>query len=146
MTSARPRRIGGEQVRRQVEEYFRMLGVPLDRQNTGVGTYANRDGTERRVRYGARGNPDNTGTLPDGRRIEVESKATGERPTPEQLARIHRVNASNGVAFWVDDVSVAMKVMPHVLSGASVEETDGRDGPIVRCRPGCRACGGRATK
>lgn len=138
----------------QVLDYLAALGLEPERQNTGVGVYANRDGTERQVRYGNKGDLDIRLTLKDGRTCEIEAKAEprgkvargkAETPTPEQWERIRKLNAKGGVAFWTNDVGHVMRIMPHVLDGARVEETQGEEGPEVICRPGCRACGGSGS-
>lgn len=128
----------------QVVAYCRCLGLVLERQNTGAAHYPNRDGTTRLVRYGTPGAADWTATLPDGRRLELEIKRPGARPTQVQLDRLQQICASNGVGFWTDSVDHLMAVLPHVLAGASVEETRYGNGPIVNCKSGCKACGGKS--
>jgi hypothetical protein len=100
----------------QVVEAFAMAGIVLERQNTGVGTYKNADGTERRVRFGRVGNLD-WRAIVGGRALELEIKRPGQRPTKEQLARMRRVNAEGGIAFWCDSAEVAIRVAPLLVKG-----------------------------
>lgn len=114
------------EVLRSVVKAFATLGVRVERQNTGVGFYPNADGSLRRVRYGRPGNLDLCGTIPtDGRRLEVEVKRPGKRPTPAQLERIRAINGDKGVAFWIDDASQVLRIMPLILAGGWIEEDDG---------------------
>jgi hypothetical protein len=133
MTRARtkPRRPGqtGGQVQELVKDYLaRVLGVAIERNNTGAGTYTNADGSARKVRYGAVGAGDLRGTLKDGRTIEVEAKATGELPTEAQMARVNRLNELGGVGIWTDELDFMLKVMPYILQGYSIryDERDWR--------------------
>lgn len=114
---------GGE-VMRDLLAYFRILGLGnLHRQNTGMGSYVRKDGTQRRVHYGRAGDPDIAGILPDGRAFGCEAKATKELPTDAQFARILEINRSGGVAFWADDLATAQTIMPKVLEGYRVAYT-----------------------
>jgi hypothetical protein len=108
-------------------EALAMFGIDAGRQNTGVGTYSNADGSTRLVRYGRPGDPDISGTLPDGRRLDLECKRVGKRPTAKQLDRLMRTNAGGGVGLWVDDPAELAKVLPKLLAGGRIEvEPDGR--------------------
>jgi hypothetical protein len=116
----------------QILEAAQMLGIDLDRQNTGA--FANPKG--QMVRCGKPGNADTTGQVPRGpnagARIEIEAKAEGFDPNKlrgekkahfdRQLARLQQTNANGGIGFWCDDVSEFMDIMRHVLNGALVEE------------------------
>ena len=100
-----------------VMDACRTLGIPIQRQNTGMAT--NPKGGK--VRFGTPGNADLSGTLPDGRRLEIEVKRPGKKPTDAQWHRIHEVNASNGCAFWVDNPADAFRVLSRLLEGWRVE-------------------------
>lgn len=100
---------------------LRVLGLDPERQNTGVGQYSNPDGTTRVVRYGTPGQLDLKCVLPDGRACEIEAKIPGKRPTDLQRDRMQKLNASNGVAFWVDDPEQIKRLMPLILAGCWVE-------------------------
>ena len=54
---------------------------------------------QRFVRFGKPGMCDITGQLKDGRRLEVEMKRPGQKPTPAQEGFIAMVNEGCGVAF-----------------------------------------------
>jgi len=63
------------------------------------------------MRFGFPGQPDITGQLRDGRRLEVEVKREGERPTDDQQAVLDAVNGAGGVGFVarsVEDVAEAL--------------------------------------
>lgn len=105
-----------------VIEAAAMLGINLQRQNTGMAT----NPSGRKVRFGEPGNADLTGILPDGRRLEIEVKRPGKTPTDAQWHRIHEVNASNGCAFWIDSPEEALKVLRRLIEGLHIEiEPDG---------------------
>ena len=116
-------------IQAQVVEVLAMLGVTVERQNTGVGSYPNADGTQRRVRYGQPGNLDLAGDI-DGRRLEVEVKrpphhgARGQlvrsRPTREQYERMNKINESGGIAFWLWDPSILFVMVPKLRAGCRV--------------------------
>ena len=138
-TRAKPRKTGRteRQVLAQVIEAARMLGVDLDRQNTGAAV--NPKG--RLVMFGKAGNSDLTGMVPDGRKLDVEVKEEGWDPAKargktaerweRQLARLQRTNAQGGVGFWTDDVGHFLAVMRQVLAGARVVERGDVRGPEV---------------
>lgn len=115
-------RIRERDVQAQVLEIAGLHGLVLRRQNTGVGTYANADGSSRHVRYGDPGDSDLTGTwgLPgrwQGRRIDVEVKAPGKRPTPEQLAKLRRLNDEGGIGIWTDSPEHFEKAIRRLKEG-----------------------------
>jgi hypothetical protein len=61
----------------------------------------------RYIRFGLPGMADITGQMKDGRRLEVEVKRPGGKPTLEQVAYLALINRHHGVAFvatGVDDV------------------------------------------
>ena len=64
------------------------------------------------VNFGFEGMSDLTGQMRDGRRLEVEVKRPGRKPTNEQRKYLERVRAAGGVAFYatsVDDVIREMR-------------------------------------
>lgn len=78
----------------------------VERMNVG----ATKIGT-RFVRFGRPGMCDITGQLKDGRRLEIEVKRPGKKPTPEQCAFIDMVNEAGGFAFVarsIEDVQAAL--------------------------------------
>lgn len=116
------------QVLEQIIEASRMLGLDLDRQNTGAGT----NPSGKLVRFGKPGDSDMKGVLPDGRALMVEvkrehfdpSKLRGEKREhfDRQLARLQRTNEQNGVGFWTDDSELFIKVIRWCIDGGSVSE------------------------
>lgn len=112
----------------QVADYCRALGLAVERRNTGVATYANADGSGRKVRFGIVGDPDLEMTIDrgpnEGRVLHVECKATGELPAMSQFDRIERLNQVGRIAIWVDSLDTAMRVLPEILKGARVRYLD----------------------
>lgn len=113
-----------------------VLGIELDRQNTGGAYLPGKGGKEQLVRYGKRGNSDLTGMIVHGpnkgKKLDVEVKAEGFDPArtsgearerfDRQLARLQRTNDQGGIAFWCDDAVTFVTIMRHVLDGARVVE------------------------
>lgn len=138
-TGFKPLKVGRteRQVLEQVREAAQMLGLDLDRQNTGGAV--NPKG--KLVKFGQKGNTDLTGMLPDGRKLDVETKREGWDPAKArgreharwetQLARMKKTNDQGGVGFWTDDSEHFLKVMRYVLAGARVVETGKVGGPEV---------------
>lgn len=129
-TTTLPRATEAE-VMAQVEDAFRVLGLTdIHRNNVGGSYHINADGSTRYVAFGEAGDPDWSGQIPagvtaDGRprpalHVDCEVKRPGERPRPEQIARLIRTNRNGGVGFWVDDGKVALLVLRRVLDGWKV--------------------------
>lgn len=110
----------------------RILGLDLARQNTGAGV----NPSGKSVRFGRPGNSDLTGTLPDGRRLDLEIKREGFDPTKlrgaklahfgRQLERLKKTNDLGGVAFWTDDAAQCLEWLRLALAGATFLEEGGR--------------------
>lgn len=81
------------------------------RANTGV-AYGE-DG--RQVRFGAPGQGDLSGILRGGRRLELEVKAPGGRPTEQQARFGAMVNAMGGLWAVVRSVDEAVAVVEEAL-------------------------------
>jgi hypothetical protein len=119
------------QVLAGVLDAARVLGIDIDRQNTGAGS----NPRGQTVRFGTPGNSDLTGLLPDGRKLDIEVKREGFDPSKlkgekaehfaRQSARLNKTNALGGVGFWVDDAADCLEILKWVLDGGSVEERDG---------------------
>jgi hypothetical protein len=101
----------------QCIQYAFVHGLALRRQNTGAAR-----ARDRFVRFGQPGQCDYTGTctaerngIPvKGIRLEVEFKATGRKPRPEQQAYIDGILAEGGVAFYADSlVMFTQKLEEH---------------------------------
>lgn len=116
------------QVMAAVIDAARILGIDMDRQNTGG--FLNPRGQY--VACGKRGNADLTGMLPGGRKLDVEVKREGWRPEKArgedaerwalQLTRLQMTNDQGGVGFWIDDAERFLVIIRHVLAGARVVE------------------------
>lgn len=87
----------------------------VERMNSGKFKLPGKDGKAQWVRFGFVGMADVTGQLKaeyGGRRLEVECKREGEKPTPEQEAFLAHVRAAGGVgilAYGIDDVMLALR-------------------------------------
>jgi len=109
------------QVLRGVVQACLARGVPIRRQNTGAMMVEGRF-----VRFGKAGNSDLTGIVPGGRRLDVEVKRPGRRPTPQQIAYLQEVNRFGGVGLWTDDADVFGRWLDAILLGMRVRlEDDG---------------------
>jgi hypothetical protein len=126
------------EVAAQVVEAFAMLGVTLERQNTGGASYG-----DRHVRYGKPGDPDYRATLPGGRRLGLEIKRPGRRPTPEQFARLRELNAQGAVGLWTDDSAKILKLLPRLIAGGWAEIDE--DGTPYICWDETAAAPGEAS-
>jgi hypothetical protein len=104
------------EVAAQVVAAFAMLGIKLERQNTGGADFGGRH-----VQFGEKGDPDYRATLPGGRRLGLEIKRPGKRPTPEQLAKLHELNRLGGVGLWTDDGGQMLKLLPRLIAGGWAE-------------------------
>jgi len=118
------------EVSAQVVEAARLLGLVLERQNTGGAHFG-----DRYVKFGLKGNPDWIATLPGGRRLGLEIKRPGKRPTPEQMARLRALNEAGAVGLWTDDASKFFELMPHIISGRCRVEFDSADTPWITDEP-----------
>jgi hypothetical protein len=103
---------------------LKMLGVEAERQNCG----GFHDAKGHRVYFG-KGKLDIAAQLPDGRKLEIEVKRPGKKPTEEQWRRIRQINRDNGCAFWVNDSAQVMHAVGRLLEGWWVEIED--DGHLV---------------
>ncbi len=136
-TKARKATRTEREVLAQVIEAAAMLGLDLQRRNTGAGV----NPAGKMVRFGTPGDSDLAGVLPDGRALQVEVKREGFDPAKlrgkaaehfaRQLARLRKTNALGGVAFFCDDSEHFLTVLRHVLAGARVVETGTVKGPEV---------------
>lgn len=95
------------------------------RSNSGVAWLPGKGGRSRPVRFGVPGQADITGILPDGRRLEVETKRPGAKPRPEQLAFLDGIRSSGGVALWVSSVDRLAEALDLAAAGIPIA-LDGR--------------------
>ena len=78
------------------------------------------------VAFGEEGDPDFEATLPggSGKRLAVEIKRPGERPTPEQLAKLRALNEAGAVGLWTDCPLRFHRAMTLILQGGYHIEID----------------------
>lgn len=116
------------QVLAQVIEAAAMLGIKLDRRNTGAAT----NPAGKMVHFNTPGDSDLTGVLVGGRRIDVEVKREDFDPNrlsgakrehfDRQLARLKEVNDLGGIAFWTDSCDLFIHAVRWCIDGGSIEE------------------------
>ena len=97
-------------------------GVRCWRQNTGAfkGEYK---GKRRFVRYGVTGQSDISGImLPSGRRIEIEVKRPGNKPTEDQKAWMAMIREHGGIAFWCDSLDRCMELFARYKDIVNYED------------------------
>lgn len=105
----------------QVLDACKILGLAIERPNTGAAVYQGTDGSKRHVRFGEAGDSDFRGTLPGGRRLGLEIKRPGQKPTPEQYRKLHQLNEAGAVGMWTDAPDLFLKYMPVVIAGGRAE-------------------------
>jgi hypothetical protein len=100
-------------------ERLRSAGFTCWRNNVGKwsGVYK---GKPWHVSYGLPGQADIFASAPDGRFTACEAKRLGKKPNERQISFMRQVNATRGVAFWVDDPKYLDTILPHVLAGGDV--------------------------
>lgn len=122
-TKAAPKlpKISEREILAQVLAGLAAFGIEPERQNTGAFPGAN----GRMVRCGKKGDADVGFILPRGPnrgiRVEMELKAKGKKPTPEQWDKIMRVNAAGGFSFYSDDAVQCLHVVRRLLDGWRIE-------------------------
>ena len=117
-------------VQRQAIKILKAYGVDIARQNSRVMEVEGKGGKSRLIRFGQAGAADATGTLPGGRRIDVEFKREDWRaPRPgtkayphwaRQQARLQKLNDMGGVGFVVTHPEVLHELIPKLLAGGRV--------------------------
>lgn len=95
-------------------EYLAIRRIEAWRANTGVMPRTNKAGKTRYVHFGRPGQCDISGILPDGRRLEIEVKRPGQKPTTEQKEFMAMVARNRGVSF----VAYGIDEVRQVLDGA----------------------------
>ena len=89
-----------------------------ERQNTGAVRLG-----KRFVRFGTPGRADISGVWPDGRRLEIEVKRPGNKPTQAQLDFLLLMQEQGAIAFWVDDVAKLDAILLHLKRDGRVVTT-----------------------
>lgn len=118
--------ISEAEVTAQVVAAARLLGLNLERRNTGGAHFA-----DRYVTFGEEGDPDWECTLPGGRRCGIEIKRPGKRPTEAQMKKLRQLNADGAVGLWTDDAEAFLRLMPYLISGQCRVEIDDEGIPWV---------------
>ena len=116
------------------------MGIELWRRNVGAMRIAPEgQGKSRFIRFAKAGQSDLWGSwnhIDDdftmthgkylwGRHWEIETKATGKRPTPEQLIWLKASTARGWIAFWGDNVDTIRRVAQAVLEGGRIVWAEG---------------------
>lgn len=121
----------------------RSRGVYVRRRNVaGARPFAGRDGKERWVKLGAKGQSDLWGIMPagcrnPGRHLEIEVKRPGEAPAAAQIDYLRSIESAGGLALWCDDIDWFMQVIDHLIAGAATRLTpDGQVHLYYRERSG----------
>jgi len=127
MRQAKPPRERESKVQYSIKTRLARLGVKLWRRNVGV----MREG-ERFIRFSSPGQSDLWGIDRTGRHWEIEVKASGNKPTPKQLAWLRDMTARGCVAYWADNANVAERVAEAVLDGCKIVWLgDGSDYDVI---------------
>lgn len=75
-----------------------------------------RGGMHRKVVYqGRKGSPDDWCFFPSGRLLIFECKATGEKPSPQQVAEMAKLKALGQKVFLVDSKSLIDEILESYL-------------------------------
>lgn len=85
------------------------------RQNTGVARQQNKDGPQRFIRFGVAGQADITGVVLDGRRLEIEVKRPGQKPTEDQIRFGRRITEMGGIWFVATSVEHCIEQLDAAL-------------------------------
>lgn len=83
-------------VKKAILQWLKLHRIAAWRQNTG-GMSGEHKGKKYFVRFGIPGAADITGLIPDGRRLEIETKREGCRQTDDQKAFEAMIKANGGV-------------------------------------------------
>jgi hypothetical protein len=114
---SKPPKVPEADVLKAVLDCLRIWGLEPRRKNTGAAL----NPRGQMVRFGQPGDPDVETTLPGGRLCQIEVKAPGKRPKPEQFDRLRLCNEQGGVGLWVDDAGELARILPKLCAGAKVE-------------------------
>lgn len=93
------------------------FSLTLHRRNVAAFEAQDSRGRKRFVRCGQTGMADLHGTLPGGRRIEVEVKRPGNTPSAAQAEWLRTQRALGAVAFWADSVDSFREQMREATKG-----------------------------
>lgn len=94
--------------------HFRIFKTQVWRNNTGVARYANRNGTNRFVRFGHTGSADITGVC-YGRRLDIEIKQEGKKQTEKQHEYENMIKYNGGIYFVATSLDDAMSKLQYEI-------------------------------
>lgn len=109
-------------------EILEAHGCLAQRRNTGVRVDVTGSGNKRYTRFAMPGASDTYGVFPNGRHFELEIKAPGKKPSPEQLEWLWKWNEVCGTAFWVDDSAILQRILPILIKGGRIVYRSGSSG------------------
>jgi hypothetical protein len=110
------------QIVRSILDYLAVRNIFAWRQNTGAGKFTGKDGAEHYVKFGLKGQPDITGILPDGRRLDIECKSVTGRLSPEQAHFIAALKNNGGCAFVARSVDDVVSELDKILKESRKNE------------------------
>lgn len=105
--------------------YLKSIRWEVYRRNVGAMAIMLPNVRRRWFRSAEPGQSDLYGTLPDGRRFELEIKHHGKRPTALQLAWLQSQNDEHCVAFWCDSTATLQRIAPAIAGRARVVYGEG---------------------
>ena len=107
-----------KQIQAEILRGFQIeTGAQLWRQNTGAASFENK-GRRQFVRFGIKGAADLTGITPDGRRLEIEVKRPGNKPTAAQIAYGQMILEYGGVYILAHSLEEALESYDRQMGGS----------------------------
>jgi hypothetical protein len=120
------------EIQRTGIEIMAALGWLAFRRNVGA-IVSEYNGKKRLTQFGQKGMADTWAIMPNGCHAEIEFKATGKRPTPEQLAWLMGTNGIGGsMSFWVDSTDKLVHVIQLINAGSRIVYRENGDYVVTR--------------
>jgi hypothetical protein len=85
---------------RVILDYLAVRNILAWRVNTGGAKYTGKNGGEYHVKFGLKGQPDITGILPGGKRLDIEVKSETGRVSLEQCLFIENLKKTAASLLW----------------------------------------------
>jgi len=104
-----------KQILKAVLEYSKSIGLKVWRANTGAAQLKAKSGKSYYVHFGIAGQGDVTGILPDGRRLEIETKVPGRKQIPSQVAFQKMIEENNGIYLLIYSLDQFIKEIDEYL-------------------------------
>jgi len=102
-------------VQRAVMQLLTLRGFRVFRRNVMGNLVLQGKHGSRVVKVGVKGQSDLYGWhRRTGRHFEIEVKAPGNKPTPDQAAWLASADADGALAFWTDSVSCTDQTLTHL--------------------------------